>query len=70
MDQLSLGLRLWEGIFEGKQGIWLRWCDQEGNVLLAGDECAGQERQRAEQAEQPPLGVEYLLPEVCSRFKG
>ncbi len=30
----------------------LRWCYQDGTVLLTGDERAEQERQRAEQAEQ------------------
>ena len=58
---------MWQGEFERKRyERWLRWCDREGNLLLTGDEQAGQERQqvmrerqrveqerqRAEQAEQ------------------
>ena len=59
LDQVGLGLTLWEGEFEGRQDVWLRWCYQDGNLFLTGDERAEQERlekeqqqQRAEQAEQ------------------
>lgn len=59
LEQVELGLTLWEGEFEGKQDIWLRWCDRSGNLLLTGDEQLALERQekeqqqrRAEQAEQ------------------
>jgi Uma2 family endonuclease len=40
MEQIELGLTLWEGSFEGKSFAWLRWCDREGNLLLTGDERA------------------------------
>ncbi|MEH2302572.1 MAG: Uma2 family endonuclease [Nostoc sp.] len=52
LEQVGLGITLWEGEFEGRQDHWLRWCYQDGNVLSTGDERAEQERQRAEQAEQ------------------
>ncbi|WP_066383998.1 MULTISPECIES: Uma2 family endonuclease [unclassified Anabaena] len=52
LEQVGLGVTLWEGEFEGRQDTWLRWCYQDGTVLLTGDEIAEQERQRAEQAEQ------------------
>ncbi|MEH1846658.1 MAG: Uma2 family endonuclease [Nostoc sp.] len=52
LEQVGLGVTLWEGKFEGRQDHWLRWCYQDGNVLSTGDERAEQERQRAEQAEQ------------------
>ncbi|NET04688.1 MAG: Uma2 family endonuclease [Symploca sp. SIO2B6] len=45
LEQVGLGLTLWEGEFEGRQDLWLRWCDKEGKVLATGDE-------RAQQAEQ------------------
>jgi Uma2 family endonuclease len=38
LEQVDLGLTLWEGAFEGKTGNWLRWCDRSGNILLTGDE--------------------------------
>lgn len=49
---MELGLRLWDGVFEGKQARWLRWCDAKGQLLLTGDERAELERQRAEQERQ------------------
>lgn len=52
LEQVGLGLTLWEGEFEGKQDTWLRWCDRDGNVLLTGDEIAQQAEQRTQQAEQ------------------
>ena len=52
LEQINLGLTLWQGTFEGRQETWLRWCDAEGKLLLTGDEKAEQERQRAEQERQ------------------
>ncbi|PSF38042.1 hypothetical protein C7H19_06090 [Aphanothece hegewaldii CCALA 016] len=52
MPDLELGLKLWQGTFEGKEYTWLRWCDQTEQILLTGDEIAEQERQRAEQERQ------------------
>jgi Uma2 family endonuclease len=52
LEQVGLGIILWEGEFEGKQDTWLRWCDREENVLLTGDELALQARQQAQQAQQ------------------
>jgi len=52
LEQVGLGLTLWEGEYEGKQATWLRWCDQKGNVISTGVERAEQEHQRAEQEHQ------------------
>ncbi len=49
---VGLGVRLWEGFYEGKFAVWLRWCDREGNVLLFGKERVVQEVQRAEHEAQ------------------
>jgi Uma2 family endonuclease len=48
LDDIQLGLTLWQGKFEGCEYSWLRWCDRKGNILLTGDEKAEQEKQRAE----------------------
>lgn len=48
LEQVGLGVTLWEGEFEGRQDHWLRWCYQDENVLSTGDERAEQERQRAQ----------------------
>jgi Uma2 family endonuclease len=49
---VGLGLTIWPGEFEGKQANWLRWCDQEGNLILTGHEQAEQERAHAEQEKE------------------
>jgi Uma2 family endonuclease len=45
LESVELGLMLWEGTFEGRQDLWLRWCDRDGNVIPTGAE-------RADEAEQ------------------
>jgi len=52
LPPLGLTLSLWEGTFEGKADIWLRWADTHGVLLPTGKEAAEQERQRAEQERQ------------------
>jgi Uma2 family endonuclease len=52
LEQVGLGLTLWEGEFEARQDTWLRWCYQDGSILPTGDERAQQAEQRATQAEQ------------------
>ncbi|MEH2432986.1 MAG: Uma2 family endonuclease [Nostoc sp.] len=48
LEQVGLGVTLWEGEFEGRQDHWLRWCYQDGNVLSTGDERASQAEQRTQ----------------------
>jgi hypothetical protein len=48
---VGLGLTFWSGVYEGKEAIWLRWCDAQGTVIPTGAESATREaeaRQRAE----------------------
>jgi hypothetical protein len=58
--EISLGLMLWHGRFEGKETQWLRWCDQEGRVIPTGAERAERLAERAESlaAQLRALGVE------------
>ena len=48
MPDINLGLRLWEGTYEGLAANWLRWFDQQGKLIETGAERAEQEHQRAE----------------------
>ena len=48
LPQVGLGLTLWQGTYEGKREVWLRWCDGEGNLILTGAETATQERRAKE----------------------
>lgn len=49
---LEVELGLWQGSYQNQTQLWLRWWDDQGNLLLIGDERAGLERERAERAEQ------------------
>jgi hypothetical protein len=42
-------LGVWQGSYQNQPGLWLRWWDLQGDLLLIGTERAEQERQRAEQ---------------------
>ncbi|WP_204102742.1 MULTISPECIES: Uma2 family endonuclease, partial [Spirulina sp. CCY15215] len=33
LQELGLGLGLWEGIYEGVEGLWLRFYDEVGNWI-------------------------------------
>ncbi|MDG2614979.1 Uma2 family endonuclease [Thermoleptolyngbya sichuanensis XZ-Cy5] len=52
LEAVGLGLTLWEGEFEGVSGLWLRWCDAQGQVIWTGAEGQNAERQRAEAERQ------------------
>jgi len=52
LDQVQLGVTLWQGEFEKKQDIWLRWCNREGVLYLTGTEEAQEAKQKAQQSEQ------------------
>jgi Uma2 family endonuclease len=51
LPELGLSLQLWEGVFEGKEGTWLRWYDAKDNLLQTGEERASKAEKRAAQAE-------------------
>ncbi len=68
LEQVDLGLTLWEGEFEGRQDIWLRWCYKDGNILLTGDERASQAEQRASQAEQRASQAEQRAQLLAERL--
>lgn len=45
---LEIGLCQWQGGYRSVSSSWLRWCDQDGELLLTGEESADTERQRAD----------------------
>lgn len=61
--QMNLFLGVWEGTRENRTGYWLRWWDENSNLLLWGWEKANQEREKAERlaAQLRAAGIE---PEI------
>lgn len=49
---LGVELGIWSGQYQNVALPWLRWWDEDGNLLLTGHELAEREQQRAEQAQQ------------------
>ncbi|MCS6820993.1 MAG: Uma2 family endonuclease [Microscillaceae bacterium] len=52
MPEITLGLRLWEGLFEGAKALYVRWCDKVGNVLRTGAEGIAEEETKRKEAER------------------
>jgi Uma2 family endonuclease len=52
ITQMGLSLGVWQGIRENRTGYWLRWWDEQGELLLWGSESVNQERQEKEIAQQ------------------
>jgi hypothetical protein len=65
IEEIQLGLGLWQGSFQNRERLWLRWYDQEGNWLLTPAEWekerAEQEKQRADLAEAEIVRLKQLL---------
>lgn len=51
-EEIQLGLGIWQGSYQGIEGLWLRWYNQGGDWIAVADERVEQERQRAEQERQ------------------
>jgi len=64
LEEAGLGLTLWEGEFEGQVGIWLRWCDQAGNVIPTGKERAQAAEAKAQEAEVKAQEAEVKAQEA------
>ncbi|MEG4418540.1 Uma2 family endonuclease [Microcoleus sp. LAD1_D5] len=74
---LSVELGLWQGSYQNQTMLWLRWWDEEGNLLLIGDERAElerlrgeQQRERAESAEQARQAEFHTRRDAIPRLLG
>jgi len=73
---LNVELGIWQGSYQNQTQQWLRWWDNEGNLLLIGDERAlleqqraEQERQRAEQERQRAEQAEQKAAKLAERLR-
>ena len=52
LEEIGLAIEVWQGRRENRDGYWLRWWDEEGNLLLWGSELVARERQATERERQ------------------
>jgi len=69
LTDVGIGLTLWDGVFEGKQDRWLRWCDRTGTVIPTGAEQASQEKERAEQEKQRADLADARVAQLAERLR-
>lgn len=67
LEAAQLGLTLWQGEYEGEDGLWLRWTTRDGRLIPTGMELAQQEQQRATDAEQHALAAEQRAVDAEQR---
>ncbi|NEO08622.1 MULTISPECIES: Uma2 family endonuclease [unclassified Moorena] len=67
ISPLGVELGLWQGSYQNQTQLWLRWWDEEGNLLLIGDERAVLERERAEQERQRAEQAESIVEQERQR---
>lgn len=67
LPRIGLKLTLWNGVYEGWDDCWLRWCDQDGNLIPNSQEVADAARQKAEDAEQKAATAEQLAEQERRR---
>jgi hypothetical protein len=60
---IGLGLRLWQGKFEGAEDTWLRWCDANDAIILTGEERARQAEERVRELEAELRKLKGAPPE-------
>jgi hypothetical protein len=71
LTEMELFIGVWQGKRENRQGYWLRWWNQDGNLLLWGSELVQQERLAKEQerlakeTSQQQLNQERLAKETA-----
>jgi hypothetical protein len=45
---VGLGVKLWDGVYEGAHDHWLRWCTRDGQMIPTSVERIAQECERAD----------------------
>jgi len=69
-SDIGLGLTLWEGEFENTfSKSWLRWTDEQGQVIPSGIEKAELEKQRAESEKQRAESEKQRADRLAARLK-
>ena len=68
ISPLGVELGLWQGSYQNQTQLWLRWWDEQGHLLLIGDERAELEHSRAEQERQRAESAEQAQRDAIARL--
>ena len=66
---IGLGLRLWHGGFEEHENLWLRWVDDDGQLIATGAERATLAEQQAEYAEQQAEDAQQRAERLAEQLR-
>lgn len=69
LDEMQLFIGVWEGRRENRDGYWLRWWDEAGNLLLWGTELVQQEREAKEREREDKENVLKRLEELEQKLR-
>ncbi|HZF41542.1 MAG TPA: Uma2 family endonuclease [Blastocatellia bacterium] len=69
LPDVGLSLTLWEGVYEGEQGNWLRWLDSQGNLIPTGAECTTQASECTTQASERATQAEDRAAKLAAKLR-
>jgi hypothetical protein len=69
LPRVGLGLKLWDGVFEDREDTWLRWCDEQSNVIMTGEERARMEAERADDEATARMEAENRAARLAAKLR-
>ena len=69
LNEMNLFIGVWQGRRENRQGYWLRWWDEAGNLLLWGSELVQQEREAKERELEAKKAALKRLEELEQKLR-
>jgi Uma2 family endonuclease len=69
LEEVQLGLGLWQGIYQGIERLWLRWYDAAGAWIPTPAELVAQERQQKQLAQQQIEQERQRAEQLAARLR-
>ncbi|MEM6404068.1 MAG: Uma2 family endonuclease [Cyanobacteria bacterium P01_D01_bin.116] len=69
LNEMQLFIGVWQGRRENRDGYWLRWWDEAGNLLLWGTELVEQEREAKEREKKAKETALQRLEELEQKLR-
>ncbi len=67
--EVGVGVTLWQGVYRDMEATWLRWQDEEGNLLLTGKERADLAEEQAKLAEERAKLAEEQAARLAAQLR-